>query len=99
MHSPSHPGEILREYMGEQITVSDLARHLKISRPSLSMILNGRGGVSPEMSLKLDDAFGTSEGFWFRLQNIYDLTRARKTKKKKISLVASITRLAARRTA
>ena len=50
------------------MTVSALAVHLGVTRSNLSMILNGRAGVSAAMSLKLDDAFLTSEGFWLRLQ-------------------------------
>lgn len=96
MHHPSHPGEVLREYMGDSLKVTELARHLGISRVSLSMILNGRAGISPEMSLKLDDAFCTSEGFWFRLQNNYDLALARRSRKKRIPSVAKLLQMRSR---
>ena len=90
MFNPSHPGEILRQYMGDDLTVSALAVHLGVTRANLSMILNGRSGVSAPMSLKLDDAFGTSEGFWLRLQTNYDLAQARRAKKKTIRPIATI---------
>ena len=54
------------------------------------MILNGRSGISAPMSLKLDDAFATSEGFWLRLQTNYDLAQARRMKGKKIRPVHTI---------
>ncbi len=85
MYNPAHPGSILRSYMGETITVSALAKHLGMTRAHLSMILNGRAGISPTMSLKLDEAFDTSEGFWFGLQQQYDLARARRNKRTKIA--------------
>jgi addiction module HigA family antidote len=84
MFNPSHPGAILREYMGEKITVSALAKHLGVTREHLSTILNGRAGVSPLMALKLDEAFGTSDGLWYKLQTNYDLARARKVKRGKV---------------
>jgi addiction module HigA family antidote len=90
MFNPSHPGEVLREYMGDDLTVSALAVHLGVTRANLSMILNGRAGISAAMSLKLDDAFATSEGFWLRLQTNYDLAQARRLKKQKIRPVRTI---------
>jgi addiction module HigA family antidote len=99
MFNPSHPGEILRQYMGNDLTVSALADHLHVTRANLSMILNGRSGISAPMSLKLDDAFGTSEGFWLRLQTNYDLAQARRTKKVKIRHIHTIKAKAKRPTA
>ncbi|HXS12216.1 MAG TPA: HigA family addiction module antitoxin [Acidobacteriaceae bacterium] len=85
MFNPPHPGECLREEMGDSITITALARHLGVTRAHLSMILNGRAGISPLMSLKLDEAFRKSEGFWYRMQQQYDLGQARKVKRKKIA--------------
>jgi addiction module HigA family antidote len=84
MFNPPHPGEGLREEMGGEITITALAKHLGVTRAHLSMILNGRAGISPLMSLKLDEAFGKSEGFWFRLQQQYDFAQARKIKRARI---------------
>jgi addiction module HigA family antidote len=87
MFNPPHPGAILRDIMGDNITVSALAKHLGVTRTNLSLILNGRAGISPLMSLKLDEAFGKSEGLWMRLQVQYDLAQARKKKRTKVPLL------------
>jgi addiction module HigA family antidote len=85
MFNPCHPGECLREEMGDRITITALATHLGVTRAHLSMILNGRAGLSPLMSLKLDEAFRKSDGFWYRMQQQYDLAQARRIKRKKIA--------------
>ncbi len=85
MFNPPHPGECLREQMGDSITVTALAKHLGVTRAQLSMILNGRAGISALMSMRLDEAFGKSEGFWFGLQQDYDYAQARKVKRKKVA--------------
>jgi addiction module HigA family antidote len=87
MFNPPHPGRALREFMGDQITVRALAKHLGVTRTNLSLLLNERAGISPIMSLKLDEAFGTSEGLWMRLQVAYDLAQARKKKRTKVALL------------
>jgi antitoxin HigA-1 len=84
MYNPSHPGRLIRAAMGKAITVTALAQHLGVTRAQLSMILNGRAGVSALMSLKLDEAFGKSDGFFFSVQQGYDLAQARMVKRKKI---------------
>jgi addiction module HigA family antidote len=85
MFNPPHPGECLREQMGDSMTITALAKHIGVTRAHLSMILNGRAGISPLMSLRLDEAFGKSDGFWFGLQEDYDLAQARKVKRKKVA--------------
>ena len=92
MHSPAHPGVILREYMGEALTVSALALHLGMNRVNLSAILNGRLGVSAAVAIRLSEAFPNTEPeFWLNLQTQYDLAEerkaARKEKRKKIKPV------------
>jgi addiction module HigA family antidote len=84
MFNPCHPGELIREEMGESITVTALAKHLGVTRSHLSMILNGRAGISALMSLKLDETFDKSGGFFFRIQEGYDLAQARRVKRKKL---------------
>ena len=84
MYDPCHPGELIRIAMGRKITVTALAQHLGVTRPHLSSILNGRANISPLMSLKLDEAFGKSDGFFFRVQQGYDLAKARRVKRKRI---------------
>ena len=85
MFNPPHPGECLREQMGDSMTITALAKHIGVTRAHLSTILNGRAGISPLMGLKLDEAFGKSEGFWFGLQYDYDLAQARKVKRAKVA--------------
>jgi len=79
MFDPSHPGEILREMYMEplDLDVTGLAMALMISRKQLSLILNERAGISPLMSLKLSKLFGTSPEFFLRLQQQFDLAKAR----------------------
>lgn len=83
MHNPPHPGKVLREYLGE-MDVSEAAERLKISRVTLSRILNGSAGISADMSLRLSDALGTNQAFWSGLQMDFDLWQASKKKRPKI---------------
>jgi addiction module HigA family antidote len=88
MFNPPHPGLGIRAYMSDKVTVSELATHLGMTRANLSMILNGRLGISAPMALKLSEAFPNSSAqFWLNLQNNYDLARARRMKRKKIAPV------------
>ena len=87
MFNPPHPGRLIRTAMGELMTVSALAKHLGVTRAHLSSILNGRAGISALMSLKLDEAFSKSEGFWGGLQHDYDLAQAKKIKRSRIKPV------------
>ncbi|MEO6923152.1 MAG: HigA family addiction module antitoxin [Bryocella sp.] len=84
MHNPSHPGALIRESMGRRVTVTALAKHLGVTRPHLSTILNGKSNLSPLMSLKLDETFNNSEGFWWGIQQQYDLAQARRIRRKKL---------------
>jgi addiction module HigA family antidote len=81
--NPAHPGEVLRDYLGE-MTVAEAAKRLGVTRAHLSRILNGRAGVSAAMSLRLAAALGTSPEFWLKMQMQYDLWQAQKTKQPKI---------------
>ena len=78
MHNPPHPGEIIREFCVEPLglTVTDTARALDVSRKTLSSLLNGRAGISPEMALRLSRVFGRTPEGWMRLQLQYDLWKA-----------------------
>ena len=83
MHNPPHPGEILRELCLEPmgLSVTRAAEALDISRKTLSAILNGRAGISPEMAVRLSLAFGTSSEGWLNQQSQYDLWQAEKNRK------------------
>ena len=73
LYNPPHPGEVIREYLGE-MTVSAAAQHLGVSRVTFSRVLNGKAAVSPEMAVRLAAAFGTSSPeVWLRMQAQYDL--------------------------
>ena len=80
MHNPPHPGEVLRSLCLEPLglTVSDAARALGVSRKTLSGIVNGRVGISPEMAVHLSLAFDTTAESWLGQQVQYDLWRAEK---------------------
>jgi len=75
MHNPPHPGEILREFCIEplELSVTRAAEALGVSRKTLSAILNGRAGISPEMAIRLSKAFDTSAESWLNQQVQYDL--------------------------
>ncbi len=89
MFNPPHPGKVLREYLGK-VTVTDAAKHLGVTRASLSRILNGSVGISAEMAWRLSDALGTNPELWTGMQTQYDLWLASRKKRKKISrLVAA----------
>lgn len=78
MHNPPHPGEILRDLclkpMG--VSVTEAAEALGVSRKTLSSILNGRAGISPEMAIRLSQAFDTTPESWLNQQQQYDLWNA-----------------------
>lgn len=81
IHSPPHPGEIIRELCVEPLglTVTEAAKALKISRKTLSTIINGKAGISPEMALRLHRVFGRTPEGWLRLQSQFDLWKAEKS--------------------
>ena len=75
MYNPPHPGEVLRELCLEplELSVTRAAQALGVSRKTLSAILNGRAGISPEMALRLSKAFGTTAESWLNQQMPFDL--------------------------
>ena len=78
MHNPPHPGEVLRELCLQplHLSVTEAAVALGVSRKTLSSILNGRSGISPEMAVRLSIARGTTAESWLRQQLQYDLAQA-----------------------
>jgi addiction module HigA family antidote len=81
MHNPPHPGEVLKGLCLEPLglSVTRAAEALGVSRKTLSAILNGRAGISPEMALRLSKAFGTTPESWLNQQMHYDLWLTRKS--------------------
>jgi addiction module HigA family antidote len=84
MHNPPHPGKVLREYLGS-MEVSDAAARLRVSRTTLSRVLNGKSGISADMSLRLSDALGTHPSFWSGLQLDFDMYQASRKRRAKIA--------------
>ncbi len=84
MHNPPHPGEVLKNLCLEplHLSVTEAAKALGVSRKTLSAILNGRAGISPEMAVRLSIAFSTSAESWLRQQVQYDLWHAEQHRKK-----------------
>jgi antitoxin HigA-1 len=81
MHNPLHPGEIIRDALFNETsikTVGDAAKMLKVERTTLSRLLNGHSGISPEMAYKLSLLLGTSAEMWLNIQRDYDLWMVRK---------------------
>lgn len=78
MHNPPHPGEVIREFCIKPLglTVTEAAEGLGVSRKTLSAVLNGRFGISPEMAIRLSKAFGGSAESWIIQQAQYDLWQA-----------------------
>jgi len=83
MHNPPHPGEVLRELCLRPlgVTVTQAASALGVSRNTLSAILNGRAGVSPEMAIRLSVAFNTTAESWLNQQVQFDLWHADRNRK------------------
>ncbi len=83
MHKPPHPGEVLRELCIKPmaLSVTRAAEALGVTRKTLSAILNGRAGISPEMAVRLSMAFDTSAESWPNQQSQYDLWLAEKKRK------------------
>jgi len=78
MHNPPHPGEIIKELCLDPLglSVTNAAQALGVSRKTLSAILNGRAGISPEMAVRLSIAFDTSAESWLNQQTQYELWHA-----------------------
>jgi addiction module HigA family antidote len=84
MHNPPHPGEIIKALCLKplDVTVTQAAEALGVSRKTLSSILNGRAGISPEMAVRLSIAFGTSAESWLNQQTQFDLWHAEQGRKR-----------------
>ena len=78
MNNPPHPGEILKELCLEPmgLSITEVAEALGVSRKTLSTIINGHAGISPEMAIRLSKAFDTSPESWLNQQQQFDLWHA-----------------------
>ena len=86
MHNPPHPGAIIKKAIAAiPMSVTEFAAHIDVSRITLSRILNQRAAVTPEMSIKISEAFGQGQGdIWFRVQNDYDFWQASQSRRKPV---------------
>ena len=80
MKNPPHPGLSVRHDCLEPLglSVTEAAKKLGVSRKQLSDVVNGHSGISPQMAIRLDKAFGGGANTWYRLQTAYDLAQAMK---------------------
>ena len=79
MKNPPHPGLSVRHDCIEplDLTITEAAKILGVTRQALNNLVNGKSGISPEMAIRLDKAFGGGAETWLRLQMAYDLAQAR----------------------
>ncbi len=77
MKNPPHPGEIIKDVCIDPlgITITQAAQGLGVTRKTLSQVVNGHAGISPEMAVRLSKAFGRSPESWLALQSAYDLAQ------------------------
>jgi addiction module HigA family antidote len=76
MKNPVHPGRIVKGSLDElEVSITDAAKAMNVSRTALSQMLNGKAGISPEMAVRLSKAIGSTPGFWLRLQTNYELAK------------------------
>ena len=80
LKSPAHPGGFVRSEIIEalELSVTDAAKVLGVTRPALSALLNERAALSPEMALRIEKAFGVSMETLMRMQNSYDIAQTRR---------------------
>ena len=86
MKNPPHPGELLREDVLQPlgIEVNEAAQRLGLSRTSLSRVINGHSGISPDLAVRLERAGVSTARFWMTLQANYELAQAKKRKQPKV---------------
>mgnify|MGYP001586260275 CR=1 FL=1 len=84
IHNPKHPGLLIKSLCLDplNLSVTDAAKALKVSRPTLSKLLNGHINISPEMAVRISIVFSTSDKLWIDLQAGYDLWKAQQKKNK-----------------
>ena len=93
MHNPPHLGETLRDDIlpALALTVTEAARHLRITRSALSRVLNGRAAISPDMALRVEAWLGVERGaraeLWLAQQMAYDIWHARRKPRPEIARI------------
>ncbi len=89
MRNPPHPGEVLRDgvFTDTGITVTDFAKRIGVTRVALSRVLNGKGGISADMAVRLSAALGGSAESWLHMQADYELWQAEKALKREVAKI------------
>lgn len=78
MKNPPHPGGLVRDCLEEfELSVAEGARGMGVTRQQLYNVISGKSGISPEMALRLEKAFGGTADQWLRMQIAHDLARVR----------------------
>jgi antitoxin HigA-1 len=82
MKKPPHPGRVVRQECIEPLglTVTEAAKRLGVTRQALNNLVNGKGGISAEMAVRLSKAFGSSPEVWLGMQMEYDLAQVEKAR-------------------
>jgi antitoxin HigA-1 len=92
MFNPPHPGRVLRNTVLREdggISVTEFAKHLKVSRVALSRVVNQHAGISPQLAIRLSMALGGSAESWLNMQVAYDLWQAQRKSAPKIQRLAA----------
>lgn len=84
MHNPPHPGKVIKRtlFEGSNLSITEAAKTLGVGRITLSRLINGHIGISPEMAVRLSIALNTSSEMRINMQAMYDLWQAGKKRKK-----------------
>lgn len=93
---PIHPGELLRDEVlpAMGMSVAAAARGMRVSRQILHRILAEKRGISPEMALRLGKLIGNGPGLWLRMQQDYDLWKARALLAQELGQIETVSRAA-----
>lgn len=94
MKNPAHPGRVIKNACLDalNLNIGQGAKALGVSRETLSKIINGRAGVSPEMAYRLEMAFGGEAQSWYNMQVAYDMVHAKKNRRVFILSAVSLLR-------
>ncbi len=84
MHNPPHPGKVVKQALidNTELSITEASELLGVGRVTLSKLINGHSGISPEMAVRLSMALNTSSEMWLNMQSMYDLWQAEKKRKK-----------------
>lgn len=87
MKNPCHPGELMKDIFGPEgldVSVSEAARHLGVSRVTLSRVVNAKAAITPALAVRLEKAGLSTARLWLDMQSAYDLSRAKSRKQPKV---------------